>query len=122
MFKNFDITNIWNGDGIFISIVGYIVVFIALLFLYVFIANLQKVLVGKQRKKLKAIGHRSADAEDLSVSGEVSAAISMALFLHMAEVHDFENTVLTIQKVQKPYSPWSSKLYGLRQYPDRKTW
>jgi hypothetical protein len=40
----------------------------------------------------------------------------------MEEVHDFEDTVLTIKKVQKPYSPWSSKLYGLRQYPPKKSW
>ena len=56
----------------------------------------------------------------VSISGEVTAAISTALMLHFREIHDFESTVITIKKVQKPYSPWSSKIYGLRQYPGKR--
>ena len=48
---------------------------------------------------------------------EVSAVIAMALDLHLKDIHDYEKTVLTIQKVMRPYSPWSSKFYGLRQTP-----
>ena len=47
----------------------------------------------------------------------VYAAIAMALYLYQNELHDYENTVLTINKVSKNYSPWSSKLYGLREIP-----
>ena len=32
--------------------------------------------------------------------------------------HDIEDTILTIRRMKKAYSPWSSKLYGLRHYPD----
>lgn len=117
MFDNFSITAIWESGGILISVVGYIIVFLALLFLYLIFANLQKILLLKQRKKLKEQGHRAADDPELNLSGEVSAAIATALHLHFAEAHDFENAVLTIKKVQRPYSPWSSKLYGLRQLP-----
>lgn len=31
--------------------------------------------------------------------------------------HDVENTVLTIRKVARTYSPWSSKIYSLRDVP-----
>ncbi|MFC2084857.1 OadG family protein [Bacteroidota bacterium] len=119
MLDNFSISNIFEGDGILISVIGYVIVFMALLLLFIFIANLQKILIGKQRKKLKAIGHSEAEHEDLTISGEVVTAIATALHLYFEEIHDFENTVLTIKKVQRPYSPWSSKLYGLRQYPQR---
>ena len=51
-------------------------------------------------------------------SGEVIAAIAMALHDHL-DTHDRENTVLTINKVKRAYSPWSSKIYGLRELPRR---
>jgi glutaconyl-CoA/methylmalonyl-CoA decarboxylase subunit delta len=119
MFEQFSLSNIWENDGILISVVGYVIVFVALMLLAIIITNLQRVLQLKQRKKLHATGHRAANADDLSISGEVSAAISMTLFLHFQEKHDIENTVLTIKKVQRTYSPWSSKLYGLREYPKK---
>lgn len=119
MFDKFDLSNILENDGILISVVGYVVVFVALLLLAIIITNFQRVLQSKQRKKLKSVGHRAAEAEDLSISGEVSAAISTALYLHFEEKHDLENTVLTIKRVQRTYSPWSSKLYGLRENPKR---
>ena len=115
----FDIGLINNSDGFLISIVGYMIVFLALFFLYVIFSNLTRLLQTNVRKKLQASG-KEASHEDLSIPGEISAAISMALHLHFEEVHDFENTVLTIKKVQRPYSPWSSKIYGLREYPRKK--
>ncbi|MDE6651203.1 MAG: OadG family protein, partial [Paramuribaculum sp.] len=51
-------------------------------------------------------------------SGEEIAAIVMALHEHL-DAHDQENTILTINKVKKAYSPWSSKIYGLREVPRR---
>ncbi|HOT88791.1 MAG TPA: hypothetical protein PKZ43_06530 [Bacteroidales bacterium] len=53
------------------------------------------------------------------VSDEEAAAISLALHLYVQDVHDYERTIITIQKVMRPYSPWSSKIYGLRQIPIR---
>lgn len=51
-------------------------------------------------------------------SGEEIAAIAMALHDHL-DAHDRENTVLTINKVRRAYSPWSSKIYSLRELPRR---
>ena len=116
----FDPSRILDGDGILISVAGYVVVFIALLLLYLIFANLSKVLQLRLRKRLKSEGHKEESEEkELSVSGEINAAISMAIFLHFEEAHDIENTVLTITKVQRTYSPWSSKIYGLREFPKK---
>lgn len=60
---------------------------------------------------------KPAKASQEEISGEVNAAIAMALFMYQNEMHDYENTVLTIQKVSKNYSPWSSKIYTLRKTP-----
>jgi hypothetical protein len=51
------------------------------------------------------------------LSGEVNAAIAMALYLYSSEIHDQENPVITMIRVSRTYSPWSSKIYGLRKLP-----
>lgn len=40
-------------------------------------------------------------------------AIGMALYQFFDEVHDNESNVITIQRIERRYSPWSSKIYGL---------
>lgn len=40
----------------------------------------------------------------------------MAIHEYQEEIHDVEDTILTIQRVAKTYSPWSSKIYGLRNF------
>lgn len=118
---SFDISNIISNNGVIISVVGYVVVFAALLVLYVAFANITKVLLLRQKMRLKLAGEkRELTRDELAVTGEINAAIGMALYLHFSEIHDYESTVLTIKKVQKTYSPWSSKIYGLREYPRRK--
>ncbi len=51
------------------------------------------------------------------LSGEVYAAIAMALHLYSNEQHDLENPVITMIRTSKTYSPWSSKIYSLRKLP-----
>ncbi len=117
----FNPSNILNSQGIFISVVGYVVVFIALLLLYLLFVNLSRFLQFQIRNKLKQKGKiDKSERGDLSVSGEINAAISAALYLYLEEVHDIESTVLTIKKVQRNYSPWSSKIYGLRENPIKR--
>ena len=72
--------------------------------------------------KLRARGvdvDQAREAQITHDSGEEIAAIVMALHDHL-EAHDRENTVLTINKVKRAYSPWSSKIYGLREVPNRR--
>lgn len=65
---------------------------------------------SKKEAKEKALG---------TTPGEVFAAISMALHEYQGNVHDIEDTILTINKVKRNYSPWSSKIYTLRQTPHK---
>ena len=48
---------------------------------------------------------------------EINAVIGAAVFLYTQELHDFENYALTIKRIDRVYSPWSSKIYGLRKWP-----
>jgi len=57
-------------------------------------------------------------ADQGKIPDEINAAIAMTLLELDNEVHDIENTVLTISRTQRPYSPWSSKIYGLNQVPN----
>ena len=102
--------------GIGMTVIGYVVVFIALLLLYIIFFNLTKVLQINVKKLLRREGKVIEIKEDLSISGEVNAAIAMALHLYYSEMHDKEDAVLTINQTSRTYSPWSSKIYGLRQF------
>ncbi|GHT11927.1 hypothetical protein FACS189415_0130 [Bacteroidia bacterium] len=53
------------------------------------------------------------------LSSEIHAVIALALSETM-EWHDVESNVLTIQNVANNYSPWSSKIYTLRELPLRR--
>jgi hypothetical protein len=71
----------------------------------------------KYIKKEETVTANSPLQVKQELNDEVVAAIGLAINLHLKDVHDYEQTVLTIQKVMRPYSPWSSKIYGLRQIP-----
>ena len=111
----FNISNV-GIDEVVLTVLGYGIVFLALLILYLFFSNLTKLIGSSRRKKLSKSG-KEVTASDDTISGEVAAAISTALTLHFQESHDIENTIITIKKMQSTYSPWNSKLYGLRQSP-----
>ena len=48
------------------------------------------------------------------------AAIAIALYKYVEDQHNSEKLQLTIDMTSKVYSPWSSKIYGLRQIPNKK--
>lgn len=105
--------------AIIISIVGYSIVFIALVTLYLIFFNLPKLFdfVRKIRHRNKEEEIRTQYHETLT--GEVNAAISMALFLYLNEIHDEESRIMTMERVSRTYSPWSSKIYAVRNYFNR---
>ena len=73
---------------------------------------------GGSKKAVKpAIETAIPEVPKSDVSGEVNAAIAMALFMYSNELHDQENPVITMIKVSRTYSPWSSHIYGLRKSP-----
>ena len=111
-----------DSDGIGMSISAMSVVFCGLILLFIAFKVVGKVAVNlSKRNAMKAKGIDKVEAKELSQApGEVYAAISMALHEMQDEVHDVEETVLTITRVKRSYSPWSSKIYTLRENPNRK--
>lgn len=106
-----------DPSGIGMTLIAMFVVFSALLILFFVFTGTARLFTRKkaERGKPKDI-IATASGSDV-ISGEVNAAIAMALYLYQSEIHDFENTVLTVKKVARPYSPWSSKIYTLRKNP-----
>ncbi len=110
---SFDLSAI-DGFALTVTVVGYVIVFLALVALYYVYTLIPRVIQMNLRQKLNKQGKfKQANQKDLNITGEVNAAISMALILYFSEIHDSENTVMTIKRVSKRYSPWSSKIYGL---------
>jgi len=112
-----NILSIGSQGGWTVAIVGYSIVFVALVLLVIVFVNLPKLLHLNLRKKLVKEGKACAESDDLSIEGGVNAAIAMALHLHFDQIHDDESNIITIKKVTKNYSPWSSKIYGVMNQP-----
>lgn len=108
--------------GIGMTVIAMMVVFSALAILFIIYKNLGRFFIsrGAAAKKSVTSEIKTAGAQPhVAMSGEVNAAIALALHLYQSELHDYENTVLTIQKVSRTYSPWSSKIYTLRKTPNK---
>lgn len=106
--------------GIGMTMIAMFVVFSALAILYILYKASGRFFIRKGAAAKKAASGKEKTAAKHGheeMSGEVNAAIAMALYLYQNELHDYENTVLTIQKVSRNYSPWSSKIYTLRKSP-----
>lgn len=113
-----------DEDGFGMAIIAMSVVFIGLILLYVSFKIVGNIAVKLGKKNaMKAIGITDkAEAKEKNLgshSGEEAAAIAMALHEFMNDAHDVEDMILTINKVKRTYSPWSSKIYTLRQAPKR---
>ena len=116
---------IGNEDpwGIGMAIIAMSVVFIALILLYLIFKQVGIQLIAMQaRKSLKATEAEAKSkpvtvpAQSIPTSGDVYAAIAVAIHLYTEELRDVEEAVLTINKVSRTYSPWSSKIHGLNTY------
>ncbi|MBN1387515.1 MAG: OadG family protein [Bacteroidales bacterium] len=98
-----------------IVVVGYLVVFIALVALYLVFRYVMPLFFKiKMYRRAAREGRALDDSEKQVLTGEVNAAIATALYLYFDEIHDYESNVITIKKVSKSYSPWNSKLYNMR--------
>ncbi len=112
-----------DKNGFAMTIMAMCIVFSALLLLCICFYIISK--IGERISKSNKVKSQGATLKDISDkkqldhdSGEEIAAIVMALHEHL-DTHDRENTILTINKVKRAYSPWSSKIYGLRETPRR---
>ena len=114
-----------DSDGIGMSISAMSVVFCGLILLFIAFKIVGRVSVSlSKRNAMKAKGitdKQEAKEKKLGEApGEIFAAIAMAMYEMQSDVHDVEETVLTITRVKRSYSPWSSKIYTLRETPQKK--
>jgi glutaconyl-CoA/methylmalonyl-CoA decarboxylase subunit delta len=117
----FNLDNI-NELAIIITIVGYLVVFIALATLVIVIGRISVLQDLYIRIKLRAKRREKGTIEEtppVSISADENAAICTALYLYFTELHDEEKYVMTVKKVSRNYSPWSSKIYGVMNFSKR---
>jgi len=102
--------------GIMVSIIGYLIVLSALAFLMAVYSLIPKLLNAYTKYTLKKQGKKCAEHDTLDLTGNESAAIATALYYILNEHHDLESGTITIKKVSKRYSPWSSKIYSMNNY------
>jgi glutaconyl-CoA/methylmalonyl-CoA decarboxylase subunit delta len=102
---------------IVIVLVGQVIVVAVLFLLYKLFTVVFPSVIKSVRKQNSSDSLAVSEKEKhASPEEEISAAIAMALYLHFNEIHDEESNVITIQRVSKTYSPWSSKLYNMRNF------
>lgn len=111
--------------GVGMAISAMSVVFCGLILLYICFKSVGKSAIAlRKRNAMKAQNVTDKqEAKDKGLGeapGEVIAAISMALHEAIGSEHDVEETVLTISRVKRSYSPWNSKIYTLRENPHKK--
>lgn len=96
------------------SAIGVSVVFSALIilvFAFKITGNLSKKSFKSKKKQNQESTTKIVSEKELT--GQEIAAISMALHLFLSDIHDEESNVITIKRIERRYSPWSSKIYGL---------
>jgi len=118
---------LYDPNGFLMAFMSMSVVFIALIMLYLVFKYIGKYNIklsgrAKQREleKQGIVAHPGAKILE-GPSGEELTAIATAIYLYENERSDLESSILTIEKTARTYSPWSSKIYVLRQIPQKVT-
>lgn len=112
--------------GLGLTVASVSVVFLVLIFLAIIFTQYGKMLMNIQKKRaVKAAAATTPAAttqaaSSVDVSGEVYAAIATAVHLYHDELHDEENTIITIQKVERSWTPWNAKYYNMNQYFNKR--
>lgn len=98
--------------GIGVACVAIAVVFLALLCIFLIVKGYGNGIVSIQSKRAKKSGEKNVTA----APGDVYAAIAAAIYMMNEEQHDDEGGVITINKVERAWTPWNAKFYNMNQY------
>lgn len=115
-----------DPDGVVMAITAMSVVFSALVLLYLIFKYIGRAMARATLKKEKKavadmpVAVKTVVRPEAELIGEEIAAIAIALRRYEEDMHDIESHVLTINRVARAYSPWSSKIYGIDNQPIRK--
>jgi len=103
-----------GSQTLILSILGYCIVLLTLSAMAYFMVRFHSFRDYMRTKKLeKETTQAKAAPVKVVMTGEENAAIAAALYLFFSELHDQEKYVMTIKKVSRTYSPWSSKFYNI---------
>ena len=113
-FSNLFIINIDDASAIRLLILVNIVLLSIVLLYFVFrvvIPRIKK--YGSELKEKRSIEAETGKSSEVRTP-DTEAAIALALYMYFNEMHDEESDIITVKRVSKTYSPWSSKLYSMR--------
>lgn len=99
-----------------VTVGGFCIVITALVVLFLIFTGFSK-LVNHDFKKAKKTTKTTTTPSTSTAAGwkvdeDLAVVIGLALSLSK-DVHDEESGFVTIKRVERRYSPWSSKIYGL---------
>lgn len=99
-----------------VTIGGFLIVIMALVVLFCIFTGFSKLVnhdFKKAKKEKKAnVAPNTSTVAGWKVDEDLAVVIGLALALSK-DVHDEESGFVTIKRVERRYSPWSSKIYGL---------
>ena len=109
------------GFAMLVTGMGIGVVFLMLVVLIGVIGFQSKVinkLTAEKSAKAESEQPETANTTETHPTPHEQAAIAMAMHLYF-NAHDEEPHVITIEQVERRYSPWSSKIYSMRSIFNR---
>ncbi len=105
--------------GVGLTAVAVCVVFLALVCICFIMKGYGAAIMKVQDRKKRKTAIKSGEdipAKTSEVAGEVYAAIAAAIYMYDQDMHDEEDTVITIQKVERAWTPWNAKFYNMNKY------
>ena len=113
--------NIGWAEMLLMAGIGFALVFLVLVLLIFIMKGMGWVFTRQKKAAKVAAGVAVADDDHEAITDqEIAAAIITALKLYKSNLHDQESEMITIHRIARAYSPWSSKIHGLTQLPERK--
>lgn len=118
---NAEVNDSWGGAITIIAMSIVLGALIILSLLFMIFGKISSRTLSRKKKEAHGVNDQTAsDHHEELDSGEVIAAIAAALAEHFGQGHDMEDTILTIKRMRKAYSPWNSKIYNMRHLPERR--
>lgn len=102
--------------GAGLAVVAVSVVFFALVCIMFMMGGYGKLIQRFQNRKQASGKAAATSGTGNAPEGEVYAAIAAAIYAYSQDLHDVEDTVITIQKTERAWTPWNAKFYNMNRY------
>lgn len=112
-----------DESGVVMAIIAMSVVFSALVLIFLVLKGFGKFMIWFHGRKDKKVDTETAAPKKKKASEQFEeelAAIALAVKMYQEDLHIKESTVITINRVNRVYSPWSSKIHGITSLPTKK--